>query len=222
MGKPRPNLSGELITAVGAAAAFACLAAWVMSGQAGAFDTAVRSQVHAASFPALTYTMRAVTTLGEAGFLVTLGALIVWRLVAVGRRPEAVWFAAAALGAEGLDQVLKFWFRRPRPAAFFGVPPANYSFPSGHALASFCFYLVLAEIVIGQVEQPVEPPVEPPGWPRGRRFAARAIAVLLAGSIGLSRVYLGVHYPTDVLAGYAAAVAWLAVLRSLHKVWRQN
>jgi undecaprenyl-diphosphatase len=218
MGKPRPNLAGELITAVGAAAAFACLAAWVMSGRAGAFDTAVRAQVHAASFPALTYTMRAVTTLGEAGFLVTLGALIVWRLVAVGRRPEAAWFAVTALGAEGLDQALKYWFRRPRPAAFFGVPPANYSFPSGHALASFCFYLVLAEIVIDLVEQPVEQP----GWPRGRRFAARAMAVLLAGWIGLSRIYLGVHYPTDVLAGYAAAVAWLAVLRSLHKVWRQN
>jgi undecaprenyl-diphosphatase len=214
MGKPRPNLWGELITAVGAAAAFAWLAAWVMSGQAGAFDTAVRAQVHAASFPALTYTMRAVTTLGEAGFLVTLGALIVWRLMATGRRPEAAWFAAAALGAEALDQALKYWFRRPRPAAFFGVPPANYSFPSGHALASFCFYLVLAEIVIDVVEQPE--------WPRGQRFAARAIAVLLAGCIGLSRIYLGVHYPTDVLAGFAAAVAWLAVLRSLHKVWRQN
>ncbi|HXB74768.1 MAG TPA: phosphatase PAP2 family protein [Candidatus Acidoferrales bacterium] len=213
MGKPRPNLPRELIVALGvalgAAAVFVWLAALVMSGQAGAFDTAVRAQVHAASSPALTYIMRGFTMLGEAGFLVMLGALIVWRLVALGRRPEAAWLAVAALGAEALDQALKFWFRRPRPAAFFGVAPANSSFPSGHALVSFCFYLVLAEIFIGAE------------WPRGRRFAARTVAVLLAGWVGLSRIYLGVHYPTDVLAGYAAAIVWLAVLRSLYRVRRQ-
>ena len=212
------GLSGDLAVAVGAAvgavAVFVWLAASVMSGRAGAFDTAVRAQIHAASFPALTYTMRGFTMLGEAGFLVPLGALIVWRLVAAGRRPSAAWFAAAGLGAELLDQTLKFWFRRPRPAAFFGVAPANYSFPSGHALVSFCFYVALAEVFIDLVAQPVEEP----SWPRGRRLAARAVAVLLSGWIGLSRIYLGVHYPTDVLAGYAAAVAWLAVLRALHKV----
>jgi membrane-associated phospholipid phosphatase len=128
----------------------------------------------------------------------------------VGRRRAAVWFAAAALGAEGLDQALKFWFRRPRPEAFFGVAPANYSFPSGHALVSLCFYPVLAEILIDEE------------WPRGRRFAARVIAALLSGSIGLSRIYLGVHYPTDVLAGYAAAIAWLATLRAIQGLRRQD
>ena len=209
MGNPRPNLPGDLAVALGAVAVFLWLAAAVMSGQAGAFDTAVRAHVHTTAFPALTYTMRGLTGLGEAVFLVTLGSLIVWRLVVSGRRAEATLLAAAALGGEALDQALKFWFRRPRPAAFFGLAPANYSFPSGHALVSLCFYLTLAEIFID------------PEWPRGRRLAARALAVLLAGLVGLSRIYLGVHYPTDVLAGYAAAVAWLTLLRSLYKVQRQ-
>jgi undecaprenyl-diphosphatase len=210
MSKPRPNLPGELAVALGAAAAFIWLAAWVMSGQAGAFDTLVRAQVHAAAFPALTYAMRAATMLGQAVFLVTLGAWIGWRLVAAGRRMEVAWLAAAALGAEALDQALKFWFRRARPAAFFGAQPANYSFPSGHAIVSLCFYLTLAEIFIDAE------------WPRGRRVAARAIAVLLALFIGLSRIYLGVHYPTDVLAGYAAAVVWLAVLRLAVPRWGKS
>jgi undecaprenyl-diphosphatase len=74
---------------------------------------------------------------------------------------------------------------------------------------SLCFYLVLAEILIEEE------------WPRSQRFVARAIAVLLAGWIGLSRIYLGVHYPTDVLAGYVAAIGWLAVLRLFHNIRRQ-
>jgi len=179
----------------------------VMSGEAGAFDAAVRGDVHARSFPALTYAMRGFTTMGEAVFLITFGALAVWRLVAAGRRREAVFLALAALGGEALDQALKEWFRRPRPQAFFGVAPDNYSFPSGHAMVSLCFYLVLAEIVIEEE------------WPHGHRLLARAVAVALSLLVGFSRIYLGVHYPTDVLAGYAAAIVWLAVLRSVHK-WR--
>lgn len=207
MGKVRPKLRGELAAALAAAALFAGVAAAVMSGEAGGFDTAVRGQVHAAAFPALTFVMRGFTACGEALFLLTFGGIVAWRLVVVGRRREAAFLAAAAFGAEALDQVLKAWFQRPRPAvAFFGDTPDNYSFPSGHAMVSLCFYLVLAEIVIGK------------DWPRGRRWAARAMAVLFAGLIGLSRIYLGVHYPTDVLAGYAGAVVWLAALRCVHTV----
>jgi undecaprenyl-diphosphatase len=205
MGNPRPGLFGELVApalaVVCAVAFFIWLAAVAMGGEADGFDTAVRGYVHSTAFPALTYTMRGLTSLGEAVFLVTLGSLIVWRLVITGRHREAAFLAAAALGAEAVDQALKFWYRRQRPEAFFGVAPANYSFPSGHAFVSLCFYLTVAEILIEEE------------WPRGRRMAARAMAVLLAGLIGLSRVYLGVHYPTDVLAGFAAAVAWLALLR---------
>lgn len=145
--------------------------------------------------------MRGFTLMGEAGFLLTFGGFIAWQLSAAGRRRDAAYLAAAAFGAEAIDQVLKACFQRPRPEAFFGLAPANYSFPSGHALVSLCFYLTLAETVIEK------------DWSRRRRLATRAGGVLFAGAIGLSRIYLGVHYPTDVLAGYAAAVAWLAVLR---------
>jgi undecaprenyl-diphosphatase len=154
--------------------------------------------------------MRGFTAIGEAVFLLAFGALIVWRLIAARRRREAAFFAVAALGGELLDQILKFFFQRPRPEAFFGVSPENYSFPSGHALESLCFYLVLAEIFLDKE------------WPRRRRFITRAAAVILAGLIGFSRVYLGVHYPTDVLAGYAAAIVWLTVLWSVYKVRRRE
>src|SRR5258706_2847025 len=148
MGNSRRKLIGELAAALAAAAVFAWLAAIASSGQVGAFDAAVRGQIHGESFPALTYIMRGFSTLGEAVFLVVLGGLVVWRLVAAGRPEEAAFLAAAALGAEVIDQALKLWFHRPGPQAFFGPQPDNYSFPSGHALGSFCFYLVLAGIFI--------------------------------------------------------------------------
>lgn len=144
--------------------------------------------------------MLGFTLLGEAVFLVTIGVMIAGRLWMAGRRQAAIFFAIAALGAEAIDQILKWWFQRPRPQVFFGTLPENYSFPSGHALVSLCFYLALAEILSAEDRF------------RERRTLLRAAAVLLAGVIGLSRIYLGVHYPTDVLAGYAAAIVWLSVL----------
>jgi undecaprenyl-diphosphatase len=202
--------SGDVAVALAALVLFASLAYAVVQGEAAAFDAAVRNAVHAASFPALTYAMRGISDLGEAVFLVVLGAIVVWRLVSLGRRRQAGFFVIATLGAEAIDQALKFWFQRPRPEVFFGPQPPNYSFPSGHALVSFCFYLALAEILMDD------------RWPRARKLAVWTLAVLLTGLIGLSRVYLGVHYPTDVLGGYAAAIAWLSIVRTADAVHRRK
>jgi undecaprenyl-diphosphatase len=199
---------GGVVVALAALVLFASLAYAVMQGDTVAFDAVVRNAVHAASFPALTYAMRGISDLGEAAFLVVLGIMIAWRLVSLGRRRQAVFFAIAALGAELIDQALKFWIQRPRPDVFFGPQPLNYSFPSGHALVSCCFYLAVAEILIDDQ------------WSRARKMAVWTLAILLIGLIGLSRVYLGVHYPTDVLGGYAAAIVWLSMVRQGHMVRR--
>jgi len=97
------------------------------------------------------------------------------------------------LGAELLSQFLKLGFHRARPEPFFGLAtPASYSFPSGHAMVGTVFYLTLAVLTT-------------------RRPIIRAGTVVFVGLIGYSRIYMGVHYPTDVLAGYAAAVVWLSI-----------
>jgi undecaprenyl-diphosphatase len=75
--------------------------------------------------------------------------------------------------------------------------PEHYSFPSGHAMASVCFYGSLAAILAAG---------------SARRAACWAFGIAAPLIIGFSRVYLGVHYPTDVLAGYAAAIVWLTIL----------
>ena len=188
---------------------FVWLAREVTRGDAIRLDTPIRNAVHARSSPPLTAVMRGVSLCGSEVILVPLGVILVWWLVAANRRRAAVVFAVAALGAEALDQIMKLLFHRLRPEPFFGlVSPITHSFPSGHAMVSCCFFGVLAVILAARGAP----------WARSRlkRTAIFAAAALVVALMGFSRVYLGFHYPTDVLAGYAAAVIWLAVVRTVH------
>jgi undecaprenyl-diphosphatase len=185
---------------------FVWLAREVTRGDAMRLDTPIRNAVHAGSSPPLTATMRVVSLFGSEIVLVPLGVVLVWWLVAAKRRRAAVVFAVAALGAEGLDQIMKLLFDRPRPEPFFGLAsPITHSFPSGHAMVSCCFFGVLAVILVARERS------------RLKRMAIFAAAAILVALMGFSRVYLGYHYPTDVLAGYAAAVVWLAVVRTVFR-----
>jgi len=188
---------------------FVWLAREVTRGDALRLDTPIREAVHARSSPPLTATMRGVSLIGSEVVLVPLGVILVWRLVAAKRRRAAVVFGVAALGAEALDQIMKLLFDRPRPEPFFGLAsPITHSFPSGHAMVSCCFFGVLAMILAARERS------------RLKRAAIFAAAGILVALMGFSRVYLGFHYPTDVVAGYAAAVVWLAVVRAACLVLR--
>lgn len=176
---------------------FAWLAGAVLEGTLEPLDLAFRGAVHDHAFPALTFAMRALTWAGSAAVLAPLTLLLAVRWVGQGRRRAALLFVVAVLGAELLEQALKLAFHRPRPEPFFNLAaPFGYSFPSGHALVSCCFYGLLAANA------------------RRRQPLAWLAAALLVALIGFSRVYLGVHYPSDVIAGYAAAVVWLLAVRA--------
>jgi undecaprenyl-diphosphatase len=208
MEKPGRELIGGYVAAVAALALFGWLARDVLRNQTIRFDAAVRDAVHSLASPGLTAFFRTVTWLGSELFLVPFGALVVWRLAAAGRRHAAVLLVLAAAGGEVLDQILKLAFHRGRPASFFGYPlPESYSFPSGHSMVSVCFFGVLAALLTVRMES------------RARRAAVWAAAAVLALIVGLSRVYLGVHYPSDVAAGYCAAIIWVATVRAGYVMW---
>jgi membrane-associated phospholipid phosphatase len=178
---------------IGGLLLFGAMAYPLVRGEAIGFDLPVRAAIHGWAFPALTAVMRLVTMLGSEYFLVPLAAILVWRLERRGERNSTYLLVAGILTAEAASELLKWLIHRPRPEVFFGLAPSEtYSFPSGHAFVPAVYFWLLAEILAA-----------------GTRW--RAAVVVMAALLGFSRVYLGYHYPSDVVAGWALAVVWLAL-----------
>ena len=115
---------------------------------------------------------------------------------------EAKLFAITMIGAGLLNITLKLAFKRARPEPFFNLSlPETYSFPSGHSLTSAVFFGALAAILTARIKS------------RRVRVAIWIVSTLMFLMIGFSRIYLGVHYTTDVIAGFAAALIWILVVR---------
>jgi undecaprenyl-diphosphatase len=196
------SLSLGLLAAIATLIFLGWLADEVLDGETRQFDDATRAAVHTFASPPLTLFMRAVSFLGSSQFLTVASILAIvlfaWRKW--GR--EAKLFALTMIGASTLNITLKLAFKRPRPVPFFNLTaPESYSFPSGHSLASFCFFAGLAAILSGRIKQ------------KRPRTIMWTIAIVMFLLIGLSRIYLGVHYTTDVIAGFAAASIWILVVR---------
>lgn len=194
-----------ILVPVAALVLFAWLAEEVLKADTERFEAFIRTAVHRLSSPPLTQIMQAFSFLGAAAVLVAMSVLTIVLLSYFRHAREAILLAVTMAGAVGLDVVLKHAFHRPRPVPFFGTSPHSYSFPSGHALGSLCFYATMAAILSAHVRR------------RGARLCIWIVAVLLIGIVGFSRIYLGVHYPSDVVAGYCAAISWVGALSLVNK-----
>ncbi len=162
------------------------------------FDSAVTNWIYGLRQPLLTEVMLAITTLGNGEFLVLVcGGLCAW---AYSRERLFHWIVATAGGGAVLIEVLKIIVERLRPEIAPLYHIAGYSFPSGHAMLGAIVYGLLAYLVITMSKR------SPYQWD------IVALTVLIVGLIGFSRIYLGVHYPSDVAAGFFAGTAWLVVL----------
>ena len=183
-----------------AAALFATLAWAVASGAAGPWDEAIRSTTHASASESMTWLAFALSLVGSAPVWLSIAVaagMFFWRF---GWRHAAVDLAAVMIGASLLESGLKLAFGRARPEVYFGVAPLTYSFPSGHALFAACLYGALACLIAARIQDRV---IGALLW---------IDAALLAIAIGISRVYIGVHYPSDVVAGYLVAVFWIGLV----------
>lgn len=203
-------ISVSLVLAMLSLLLFAWLAEEVLETHTIRFDSFVRSAVHGWASPALTSFMRTMTWIGSVKFLIPFVAVCVAGFLYVRWRRAAFLLLIAVAGAIPLDALLKVAFHRARPFPFFDIrAPQSYSFPSGHALFAFCIFGVLAEITTA----------------RSKRVWLRVVIWIFAGAmvflIGLSRIYLGVHYPSDVVAGYLAAAIWVSSIAVVDR-WRRR
>lgn len=193
--------------AVGAVVGFVQVTEVVLGGASQDLDLAALEWFHDQRRPGLTSLAGQITALGNAATLavVTLAAAaILW---AGGRRVSVYLLLLSVVTGTIMTFALKAVFDRPRPEVPYATgEPLSASFPSGHALMSAVTYLTVAYLV-GRMAH--KGPV---------RHATWAVAGLLVVLIGLSRMYVGVHYPTDVAAGWLGGVAWTILLAGAFRV----
>jgi undecaprenyl-diphosphatase len=151
--------------------------------------------------PVLTSFFENLTLLGSTLVVYSLAAVAALALWLLGKSPAALHLAVVMLTAAIVNNSVKETVARARPEAFFGDLPDSYSFASGHSLFAGCLYGVLGGMLAAAAPRP---------W---QRNAILALALALIAGIGLSRVYLGVHYPTDVIAGFALAALIICITR---------
>lgn len=201
----RRAVAGSLAGAILALFLFAWLAHEVFEDRVLSADLHARVWIHNHASPPVTTLMLGASRLGSE-VLVVLLVISLIMFLAVRWRRGAAWLVLAMAGAAVLDLTLKYAFHRPRPLPFFGPVPRSYSFPSGHALFSFCFYGVWAGLVTARIRSTL------------LRVLVWAVAASIITAVGLSRIYLGVHYPSDVIAGYLAAIVWVSTLVALDRM----
>ncbi|HKW47924.1 MAG TPA: phosphatase PAP2 family protein [Gemmatimonadaceae bacterium] len=210
---PRSHLGLGLTTSL----IISALAIWVLSGLLDAvldnaflvrLDSRAAEWFHLHATPTGLRIFDVITQLGSpvVDVLIVIVAIVLWRR----KETLLLWtWLAANLGGKVVEYVLKTSVHRTRPT--FGnlylLFRHSYSFPSGHAMGASICYLMLAYLIASREQTK-----------RSVAIAAFASAVALILLVAYSRLYLGVHYPSDVLGGMAAGVAWLAVCGATRRI----
>lgn len=198
-----------LVTGAGICAliwAFLALADEVSEGGTLAFDVKIVRAFRNAADPAhgigppwLEIAVRDITALGGATVLGLILTAVVGFLLLQTRYRTALFVAATAASGEVLSYLLKHLFNRARPSVLPDAHLTTPSFPSGHAMESAIMYLTLGAVLMRVATR------------RVTKVYCLGLGVFLTGIIGVSRVYLGVHYPTDVVAGWMIGFLWASV-----------
>jgi undecaprenyl-diphosphatase len=185
-----------LLSAIG----FGVVALLIGEHKIAQFDSAVSSYIQSFESPGLTVIMKGFTDLGSTPTVILLSLLMMILLYRGLRRRRAdlIFFGVVIAGTGIINEILKQLFARTRPDVHRLITAGGYSFPSGHSMAAFAFYGVLSYLF----------------WRHLSTLFGRALWLLFCSlmilAIGVSRVYLGVHYPSDIVGGYLASGCWLA------------
>lgn len=176
--------------------AFGELAEDVVDGEPFGFDEPLLTLIHHAGTPDAEAVFLFLSAVGFAWGVVPADIVLVLVLTLSRRLREATFSALSLGGSALLNMAAKHTFRRERPALWESMAPeATYSFPSAHAMGSAALAATLVTLA----------------WPTRWRVPVIVVSTVFVIGVGLSRIYLGVHYPSDILAGWAAAAAWTMV-----------
>ncbi|CAH2712982.1 hypothetical protein BACCIP111895_00115 [Neobacillus rhizosphaerae] len=164
------------------------------------FDSDVIAAIQGLESTFLTKVMKFFTFIGSAPVVIILSViLMVFLYKVLHHRLELILFISAIIGSAVLNQILKQIFHRVRPNFHRLIDISGYSYPSGHAMNAFTVYVIISFLLWRHIESK---------W--GRSLLIFISGVMILG-IGISRIYLGVHYPSDIIGGYLASGFWLTI-----------
>jgi undecaprenyl-diphosphatase len=200
---------GLLVAGIGVVG-FVALASHVQSGKTQALDDAVIRWMGAHHTRALDAAMIELTALGTGTVVIMIVAVAALFLVLTSHKYSAILLLASTAGGLVLNGMLKIGFNRPRPSIFLPeVHTVSSSFPSGHAMSAAIVYSTVAYLAARLHKR------------RWARWLVMTAAFVVIALISISRLYLGVHYPSDVVAGVAIGLAWagfcMATLEAIQK-----
>lgn len=179
-------------------ASFSLIAYLVHNNQMGWFDKPIISFFQSIETPVSTKLYMFFTLIGSTPFVILIFLITCFLLYFVLKfRTQLIFFLLVLIGSTALNNILKNSFQRERPISHRLVEATGYSFPSGHSMAAFTLYFTLAFLIWKHL---------PTRFWRGIVIILTTLIILM---IGTSRIYLGVHYPSDIIGGYLASTSWL-------------
>lgn len=197
------------VTAIAGFAAFLFISYFVITKDTLVFDTVIREFIYSLRSEALTRILTPITYIGNKQTITVICILLL--LIPAVRFSFGVPASAAALLAVWIQYALKVSFHRTRPdLSLHLINQGGYSFPSGHSFSAFIFYCMLIYLCRQNMKNKTAANV------------MTAVLVCLVILIGFSRVYLGVHFPTDVLGGWSISLCFLMIFTSAHQYYSKS
>ncbi|TCJ05668.1 phosphatase PAP2 family protein [Cytobacillus praedii] len=207
----KSQLSIPFIIGVISLLAFSFMAFFVSANKVVQFDSTIITFVQGFENSSLTAVMKFFTFIGDTNSVIVLSILVIIFLYAVLKhRVELILFIVAIIGSAVLNQLLKYSFQRARPELHRLIEIDSYSFPSGHAMNAFTVYTIITFLLWRHIPS------------RAGRILLIIISALMIFTIGISRIYLGVHYPSDIIAGYFASACWLGMAICFFQKYQEN
>jgi undecaprenyl-diphosphatase len=196
----KKQLTWALMISLLCAIGFGLIALLVSDKKIAQFDSTIIAFIQGLESPGLTSIMKFFTFIGSGTQVVIIALLVIFFLFKVlHHRRELILFIWVVLGTTILNEILKTIFHRARPTIHRIVDANGFSFPSGHSMAAFSLYGVIAFLIWRHLSTSLG---------RGLLIIFSIFMIIM---IGVSRIYLGVHYPSDVLGGFLASGCMLAV-----------
>jgi undecaprenyl-diphosphatase len=205
----------SLVIAIVILSIFFWIAHLVGQQRIAAFDNRITDAIRSISSNELTKWMKGFTAIGSGIYIICIIVIMTAVLAVIGYRRELLFFIGVIGCSSLLNLALKTIFHRARPDIHRIIDASGFSFPSGHSMAAFTLYGIMIYFLWKHIHNI---------W---IRTCVIFLGIMIVLMIGISRIYLGVHYPSDVIGGYLISAAWLSSSiglyeRFLEQRWRSR